>query len=201
MLAALILAAGESRRMGSPKATLPFPTGEATPGKVTFLDHLISVVQRPRIGVIRVVLGANAEKIQQRVRLKPDWLVFNSDWPKGQLSSIQAGIRSLPPDTDGVLLCPVDTPLITRQLVDILVQRFYENGRSIIVPVHREQRGHPVIFAARLYPELLSAPEDKGARAVVWNHSSDVLEVPTEEEGVVLNLNDPDVLRRHMEQL
>ena len=61
--------------MGSPKATLPFPTGEATPGKVTFLDHLISVVQRPRIGVIRVVLGANAEKIQQRVRLKPDWLV------------------------------------------------------------------------------------------------------------------------------
>ncbi len=187
--------------MGSPKATLPFPTGEATPGKVTFLDHLISVVQRPRIGVIRVVLGANAEKIQQRVRLKPDWLVFNSDWPKGQLSSIQAGIRSLPPDTDGVLLCPVDTPLITRQLVDILVQRFYENGRSIIVPVHREQRGHPVIFAARLYPELLSAPEDKGARAVVWNHSSDVLEVPTEEEGVVLNLNDPDVLRRHMEQL
>ncbi len=197
MIAALILAAGESRRMGSPKATLPFPTGEATPGKVTFLDHLVSVVQRPRVGLVRVVLGANADKILRRVQVRRDWIVVNKEWAKGQLSSIQTGIRSLPNGTEGILVCPVDTPLISATLVSLLVQRFYESGKSIVLPTYREKRGHPVIFASRLYDELLSAPEDKGARAVVWNHSADVLEVPTEEEGVLLNLNEPDALRRH----
>lgn len=201
MLAALILAAGESRRMGSPKATLPYPTGEATPGKITFLDHLISVVQRPRVGMTRVVLGAGAEYIQRRVHLQPDWIVINADWSQGQLSSIQAGIRSLPPGAEGILLCPVDTPLVSSALVDQLVQRFYESGKAIVLPTYREKRGHPVIFAARLFSDLLSAPAEKGARAVVWDHSSEVLEVPTEEDGVILNLNDPDALRRHIEAL
>ncbi len=197
MIAAIILAAGESRRMGSPKATMPFPTGEATPGKVTFLDHLVSVVQRPRVGCVRVVLGANADKIKQRVQVREDWIVLNAEWPEGQLSSIQTGIRNLPDGTDGALICPVDTPLISEPVIDMLVQRFYETGKSIVLPTYRGKRGHPVIFSAKLYGDLLSAPEDKGARAVVWNHSADVLEVPTEEEGVVLNLNEPDSLRRH----
>jgi len=201
MLAALILAAGESRRMGSPKATLPYPTGEATPGKVTFLDHLLSVVRRPKVGLVRVVLGANADKIQQRVQLAPEWVVINEDWRKGQLSSIQAGIRSLPEGTEGILLCPVDTPLIATPIVDQLIQRFYESGKGVVLPLYKEKRGHPVIFAARLYPELLAAPGDKGARAVVWNHAADLLEVATEDEGVVLNLNEPDALARHFGQV
>jgi molybdenum cofactor cytidylyltransferase len=196
MLAAVILAAGESRRMGSPKATLPFPVGEATPGKITFLDHLISVVRRPRIGLLRVVLGANAEKIQQRVRLKPDWVVFNAAWQKGQLSSIQAALASLPEGgTDGVLVCPVDTPLISTALVDTLIQQFYASRRPVVLPTYRGTRGHPVIFSAALYPDLLAASHQTGARAVVWAHSADVQEVETEEEGVILNLNDPDTLK------
>ena len=76
------------------------------------------------------------------------------------------------------------------------MRQFYASGRAILVPKFRDKRGHPVIFASRLYGELLAASADQGARAVVWAHADEVLEVPTNEEGVVLNLNDPEALRR-----
>ncbi len=70
------------------------------------------------------------------------------------------------------------------------------NKKAIVLPTYKGRRGHPVIFSNALFGELLAAPADKGARAVVWAHAAEVLEVPTEEEGVVLNLNDPDMLKR-----
>jgi molybdenum cofactor cytidylyltransferase len=196
VLAAVILAAGESRRMKRPKALLPFPTEETTPGKVTFLEHLISTTRHPRVGPLRVVLGASADKIRQRVPLDPESLVVNENWEQGQLSSLQAAIRTLPPEADGLILLLVDHPLITAHLVAGLIDRFYESRASIVVPTYGGRRGHPVIFSSRLFAELLAAPLDTGARTVVHAHTKEVLEVPTEEEGVILNLNDPDALKR-----
>lgn len=196
MLASVILAAGESRRMGSPKATLPYPTTEATPGKVTFLDHLLSISRHPKVGCHRVVLGANAEKIRKRVNLKDDWIAFNPDWKQGQLSSIHAAIRSLPAGaTDGIIVFLVDHPLITDAVVSLLVEKFYASRAPVVIPTLNGKRGHPVIFGASTYDELLAAPLDTGARQVVWAHQTDLLEVPTTEEGVILNLNDPDAMR------
>lgn len=151
------------------------------------------------IGFTRVVLGAHAEKIISALALDPGIVVSNPHWDEGQLSSIQAAIRSLPEgQTDGMVLFLVDHPLISAALVNKLVAEFYRSGRPIVVPTLRGKRGHPVIFAAPLYGELLAAPADQGARAVVWAHAAEVLEVPTDEEGVLLNLNDPDTLRRVM---
>ncbi len=93
------------------------------------------------------------------------------------------------------MLCPVDHPLVSATLVGDLVHRFYEDGKAIVLPTYKGRRGHPVIFSNALYDELLTAPADTGARTVVWAHAADVLEVPTDEEGVVLNINDPDMLR------
>lgn len=182
--------------MGSPKATLPMFTTEATPGKVTFLDHLVTLACHPRVGMLRVVLGANADKILRRVPLKPEWVVENPDWKKGQLSSIQAALRSLPAgQTDGIILFLVDHPLISQSVVEQLVSAFYSAKAPVVIPTYRGKRGHPVVFSSSLYEELLSAPADTGARAVVWAHKGEVLEVETNEEGVVFNLNDPDSLR------
>ena len=190
MLAAVILSAGASSRMGRPKALLPYREG-------TFLEHLIEVTRHPRIGVTRIVLGAGAEAIQSAAKLDPSLVVVNSEWEKGQLSSICAGIRSLEGTaTDGMVLCPVDHPLVSARLVGDLVERFYAERKAIVLPTYDGRRGHPVIFASALYAELLAAPLDKGARAVVWAHAADVLEVPTDEEGVVLNINDPQMLLR-----
>ncbi len=197
MLAAVILAAGESRRMGTPKALLPLPASAvATEGITTFVEHLRSIAQHPRIGLRRVVLGADAEEIRSRAQLAPADVVVNAAWATGQLSSIQAAIRSLPDGTEGVVLFLVDQPLITSGLVATLVEQFYSSQRRIVIPTYNGKRGHPVIFASSLYDELLAAPEEQGARAVVWRHAKDVLEVPTDEEGVVLNLNDPETMKR-----
>ena len=194
MLAALILSAGASSRMGRPKALLPYREG-------TFLQHLIDVTRHPRIGVTRVVLGAGAEEIRKIAALDPSIVVLNSDWGKGQLSSICAGVRSLTKiETDGIVLCPVDHPLISAALVGDLVEQFYKHEKTIAIPTYKGRRGHPVIFCSALYGELLAAPPEKGARAVVWAHAADVLEVPTDEEGIVLNLNDPDMLRHVIEE-
>jgi molybdenum cofactor cytidylyltransferase len=192
LLAAIILSAGTSSRMGRPKALLPYR-------KATFLEHLLQVTRHPRLGLARVVLGAGAEEIRTIAKLDSSTVVLNPDWEQGQLSSIWAGIRSLSGiQTDGVLLCPVDHPLVTANLISELIGRFYENEKAIVLPTYQGRRGHPVIFSSQLYDELLAAPADKGARAVVWAHAADLLEVPTEEEGTVLNLNDPDILRHAM---
>jgi molybdenum cofactor cytidylyltransferase len=193
LLAAIILSAGASSRMGRPKALLSYREG-------TFLEHLIQITHHPRIGVTRVVLGAGAEEIRDIAKLDPSVVVLNSNWEEGQLSSIREGIRSLDEmETDGMILCPVDHPLVSAELVSDLIGQFYSEGKSIVLPTYKGRRGHPVIFSSALYGQLLAAPPDKGARAVVWAHAADVREVPTEEEGVVLNINDPDMLQRAIE--
>ncbi|HTZ31577.1 MAG TPA: nucleotidyltransferase family protein [Methylomirabilota bacterium] len=191
MLAAVILSGGSSSRMGSPKALLPY---QGRP----FLEHLLEVVQNPKIGARRVVLGAHAEPITRAIRLDSSEIVVNNEWEKGQLSSIRAGLRSLPPETDGMLLCLIDHPLISAKLVDELIDQFYETRAPIVLPVFEGKRGHPVIFSSALYGELASASDDLGARSVVWAHAKEISECQTLEEGCVLNLNDPQAFERLM---
>ena len=191
MLSAVILSGGASQRMGSPKALLPY---QGRP----FLEHLITVTSHPKIGARRIVLGAHAELIADAVRLAADEVVINAEWEKGQLSSIQAGMRSLPAGTDGMILCLIDHPLISATLVDELIVRFYSGPTipPIALPVYQGKRGHPVIFSSGVYQELMTAPLEQGARSVVWAHSGEVAEVMTPEQGCVLNLNDPETMQR-----
>ena len=193
MLAAAILAAGESRRMGSPKALASIH------GK-TFLQHLLEAVRHPRIGVTGIILGAYADDIRTKLDIGSASIVVNDRWEKGQLSSIHAAISSLSETTtEGLLVCPVDHPLISASLVAQLIATFDSTGKKIILPTFHGRRGHPVLFHSELYPELLAASLEVGAREVVWAHTNDVAEVPTEEEGVILNLNDPEILRKTQE--
>ena len=193
MLAAVILSGGASSRMGSPKALLPY---QGRP----FLEHLLKITIHPEIGARRVVLGADAESIAKAIPLKANEMIINSQWEKGQLSSIQAAVRKLPAGTEGMLLLLIDHPLISSVLVGELIAQFHKSRKPIVLPVYEGRRGHPVIFSASLYPELLRAPAETGARAVVWAHADEVEEVPTNEEGCVLNLNDPETLNRAMDR-
>jgi molybdenum cofactor cytidylyltransferase len=107
-----------------------------------------------------------------------------------------------------MILFLVDHPLVSSALVETLIDRFYEDdrdaqsdvgGNKIVLPTYNGKRGHPVIFAATLFPELLAAPLDQGARTVVWAHASEVVEVPTAEAGCVMNVNDSNAFQRFLE--
>ncbi len=193
MLAAVILSGGASQRMGSPKALLPYR------GK-TFLEHLLEVSTHPRITERRIVLGPHADAIRTAVALRDPEVVLNSQWKKGQLSSIHAAIRSLPgsDEVDGMILFLIDHPAISSTLVDELIARFYDSAPRprIVLPKFKDRRGHPVIFSSQTFLSLLDAPLETGARTVVQQNADRLAVVETDEEGCVLNVNDAASLKR-----
>jgi molybdenum cofactor cytidylyltransferase len=192
-VAALILAAGESRRMGSPKPLLPL-------GATTFLDHLLHQFLTSRARPVIVVLGHQAERILRQVPIQKAQnatAVVNPDYRQGMLSSIRAGLRELGDEpVSGALVCPVDHPRISAALVDLLITRFEETHASIVVPVYEGRRGHPVLFARTLFDEIQRAPDSVGARQVVWDHAGEVLEIPTEDRGIITDIDTPEQYER-----
>ncbi len=187
--------------MGSPKALIPFR------GK-TFLENLLDTIAQSKknaeagkeIGCARVVLGAHTKEITEKVPLDSSAIVVNPAvaarpviFDPGRRSRSLRDVQ-----TDGIMLFLVDHPLVSAELVAELASRFYASGRAIVLPTFRGKRGHPVIFASARFRRgtAFAAPAEQGARAVVWAHADEVLEMPTNEEGIVLNLNDPEALRR-----
>ncbi|MHC4283926.1 MAG: nucleotidyltransferase family protein, partial [Planctomycetota bacterium] len=128
MINAIILAAGESKRMGKPKPLLRF-------NDTTFLEHIISVLKASDVDGITVVLGAGAETIKKSVDLSGTNIVINKDYLKGQLSSLIAAIVQCPKETRAILLCLVDNPFVTKEVVNKIIGKFKETNNPIIVPV------------------------------------------------------------------
>jgi molybdenum cofactor cytidylyltransferase len=181
----VILAAGNGQRAGSPKALLKI-------GDQTFVRHILDEFRAAGLQDVIVVLGASAEDVAKELADTGAITVVNSHYQEGQLSSVIAGVNaSEQMRADAILLHPVDHPLIRHELVETLVTCFRETGAPLILPVFQGRRGHPVLFSAKLFSELKSAPPEIGARSVVWAHASEIVEVETQDEGVVANINTP----------
>lgn len=190
MIVAIILSAGESSRMGRPKALLPIDG-------VRFIERIVTALQATRVGKIVVVLGHNAEEMRQKIEDLPVTLLTNPNYKNGQLSSLVTAIDSIQagtggPDADAILVHLVDHPYISPSLVNLMIDRFYETGKLIVVPRYRQRRGHPVIFSRALFAELQSAPLDEGAKGVVHAHRDDTLEIDTEDAGVTTDIDTPE---------
>jgi len=183
--AGLILAAGESSRMGSPKALLEF-RGQ------TFVDRLIRCFSEYCSPVI-VVLGNEPEVVRAGVR-SPVKAVFvlNTDYQRGQFSSMQCGLRAVPADADGVLFTPVDHPNVERATVAKLVA----SGAPIAIPQYIGRHGHPVLFSRSLIPEFLALPSDSQARAVTHQHASQIQYVDVADPGILDDIDDPEAYHR-----
>ena len=171
--------------MGEPKALLRV-------GEQTFIERIIAALVQVKMREIIVVLGRHAEEIGPAIEKLPVRVVVNADYQKGQLSSLQAAIRSLRgDDCDGILVHLVDHPFVNPDLVEEMVQRFYDSKSLIVVPICKGRRGHPVILSRRLFSELLAAPLEAGAKQVVHAHRAETLEIETSEPGVVIDIDTP----------
>ena len=179
--------------MGRPKALLPID-GQ------TFIDRIVGALKQGGVERIVVVLGFNAEELRRRITHLPVEILVNPDYQQGQLSSLQVAVRHLQAAKDcvGMMVHLVDHPYIDPKLVRLMLQRFDGSKFSIVVPRHQGKRGHPVIFSRPLFDELLNAPLDQGAKTVVNAHRQDTLEIDTDDVGITLDIDTPELYRQHV---
>lgn len=196
MIVAVVLSAGESSRMGRPKALLPID-GQ------TFIERIVAALKQTKVGKIIVILGHNARELEAKISHLPVQILINTDYRQGQLSSLQLAVRDLQADADcdGMLVHLVDHPYLAPALVQEMIRRFYETEKRIIVPKFHGKRGHPVIFSNALFGELLSAPMAEGAKAVVNAHRAETLEIDTQEEGIAVDIDTPELYQQHVRRV
>jgi molybdenum cofactor cytidylyltransferase len=193
MIAAVVLSGGESSRMGRSKALLPI-------GRETFIVRIIGVLEKTEAGRILVVLGHNADEIRGSIEHLPVEILVNHDYKQGQISSLKVAVRRLQmePACEGMLVHLVDHPYIDAGLVDLMIRRFRDSGKLIVVPRFSGKRGHPVIFSSKLFPELADAPLGEGAKAVVNAHRGETLEIESDQPGITIDIDTPDLYQRHV---
>ncbi len=177
--AGIILAAGESRRMGRPKAFLPFRGG-------TFLSEIAAVLGE-RCPTVIAVFGCDATRLIERARPLGVLAVENPDYPLGMLTSLQAGLRALPSGCDAVLFTLVDHPAISRSTVDILLR----SGAPIAIPRFDGKRGHPVLIRRAICEEFLREPPQSKVRDVIDRHAGEIDYIETSDPGISYDIDDP----------
>jgi molybdenum cofactor cytidylyltransferase len=190
MIAGLILAAGESSRMRSDKALLVYR------GR-TFLETIILNLRHAGIEKIKVVLGHHAEKIQQVLDLAGVQVVLNRHYQRGQTSSLQGGLAALREfSPEAVILCLVDHPAVTADVMRRLRERFEEGRASVVIPTYEGQRGHPVVISRELFPELLALRPNEGANTIIHKYRAATQFVEVDDRGILLDVDDPDTYER-----
>ena len=194
MIAGIILAAGASSRMGTPKALLDY-RGE------TFVGRLMRVLGACSQPVI-VVLGYHADVIRQRIPPGAK-VVINPDPGRGQLSSLQTGLVELPADADGFAFIPVDSPAVAEDTVAKLARTFERRDPStlFVIPRQSGKRGHPVVAARSVAAEFLALAPTAEAREIVHAHVDRTEYVDVDDTGIFTDVDDPEAYRQLKEQL
>ena len=188
-LEAILLAAGESRRMGYPKPLLKL-------GSRTFIEILADAMLQSAARLI-VVVGAHASAIRSAIPADPRIAVVdNPNYLRGQLSSIKAALPHIGRKAGAVLIHLTDHPMVRAETFTAVVDGHRRLGVSIAIARYQGRRGHPVLFERGLFAELAAAPEDQGARAVVDADPARVGYIDVDDPGVLIDLDTPEDLER-----
>jgi molybdenum cofactor cytidylyltransferase len=188
-IGALLLAAGQSRRMGGPNKLLAELDG------VPMVAHVARRLLASRARPIIAVLGNQADAVDAALAKLPVERVRNPEFADGLSTSLKRGIAALPSDLDGVIVCLGDMPLISGRHLDRLIAAFNPlEGRAIVVPTRRGKRGNPVLWSSRFFPEMAALAGDVGAKHLIGEHAEVVTEVEMDDDAVLVDIDTPEAL-------
>lgn len=163
MISAIVLAAGESTRMGFPKLLLQVE------GK-SLLQHVIDNALQSKAGEVIVVLGAEATKLRRELKQRQVQIIENASYKEGLSTSLKVGLQAVSPQAQAVLVLLGDQPLVSHDIIDALIDKYEASGSIMVAPVYSGRRGNPVLFDSSLIPELISVTGDKGGREIIEKH-------------------------------
>jgi len=187
-VAAIILAAGRASRFGSPKQLALWQ------GK-PLLAHTLDAVLASRAKPVIVVLGAEAEACRAVIGSRPVEIVYNERWAEGQSTSMKAGLAALPSTVSAALFPLADQPFVNAADIEAVIRAYQSSLAPIVWPEYEGQRGNPVLFDRRLFPEMALVTGDTGARPVLQAHRAEAQPVPVSNAGVLRDIDTPDDLR------
>jgi len=191
MIWAIILAAGESKRMGEPKMLLPF-------GGKTIIEAVAECVVSSEVESSLVVLGAERERIEEKIRDYGIKSVFNPDFQSGMLSSVKCGFKAVPEGTRAVLIVLGDQPRISSDIINQLIEAYKRTGKGIVLPVFEGERGHPVIIDVKYREEVENLSPEIGLRGTVYSHPEDILEIEVDTPSILKDIDDETDYKREL---
>ena len=191
MIWAIVLAAGESKRMGEPKLLLPF-------GGRTIIEAVAESVVSSEVDGTLVVVGAERKEIEGKIIDYGVKSVLNPDFQSGMLSSIQCGFRSVPEGTRAVLVVLGDQPRISSGIINQLIKAYKKTGKGIVLPVFEGERGHPVIIDMKYREEVENLSPDIGLRGTVYSHPEDILEVEVDTSSILKDIDNESDYKREL---
>jgi molybdenum cofactor cytidylyltransferase len=190
-IAALVLAAGQSRRMGQVNKLMAEVDG------VPMVRRVVDAALAAQTDSVTVVTGHQPDRVRAALAGREMAFTHNPDYADGLSTSLKRGLAALPPDIDGVVVCLGDMPRVTAGQIDRLIAAFDPlEGRAVCVPTARGKRGNPVLWAARFIPEMMTLHGDVGAKHLVGDYPELVVEVEMADDGVLLDVDTPDALAR-----
>jgi molybdenum cofactor cytidylyltransferase len=189
MIAAIILAAGQSRRMGTQKLLLPI---QGQP----MIAHITDQVLRSAVEHTIIVISADS-RIPAALAGRNVHFTVNPDPTGDMLSSIRCGLRALPADCDAVLLVLGDQPGISPEIINPLIAAFGQTLHTIVVPTFSGQRGHPLLFSICHREEILARFDDEGLRGLLRAHADQLREFPLPHAEILTDIDRPEDYERH----
>ncbi len=191
-MAGIVLAAGESRRMGQPKQLLPF-------GERTILELVVDTILTAGVGEVIVVLGHLAQRVRAVLGDRPVRAVINEAYRQGMLSSVKCGVRAIGTGYDAVLFALGDQPHIACAVVSEVIGAYRTGNAGIVIPCYGGKKGHPIIINLQRYRDaIVNLPENVGLNALMQEHAKDVRLIDVTTDDIIRDIDVPDDYTREL---